>query len=204
MWSSNILRWGAIATMLTGVFLILIDVFSIPSFGFPEQYWVTNLLESARFAVALVGLVGLYLYLRRSSRFGRLRTVGFYMLIAASVPGVIIYLGLALNEGVWKQWYNAFGPIYVFLTVVGAELFAVAILRAGSLPRVGAWLWIVAIPIFLFAVVASTAAPGGSSLSNWANWAFIVAGTVFGLGWIILGYGLWLHRDEPVQPATVR
>ena len=56
MWSSTILRWGAIATMLTGVILILIDVFSIPSFGLPEQYWVTNLLESARFAVALVGL----------------------------------------------------------------------------------------------------------------------------------------------------
>jgi hypothetical protein len=204
MFSLNIIRWGAIATMLTGVFLIPIDVLSIPSFGFPEDSWVANLLESARFAAALIGLVGLYHYLRRSSRFGWLGAVGFYMLIVASLPNAIISLGLVLNEGVWNQLYNAFGPIYVFLTVVGAELSAVAILRDGSLPRSGAWLWIATPPIFLFAVVAGIAAPGGSPLSEWANWAFVVAGTVFGVGWIILGYGLWSHPDEPVQPASVR
>ena len=34
----------------------------------------------------------------------------------------------------------------------------------------------------------------------WPVWFFIVGEVVFGSGLVNLGYGLWFHRDEPLQP----
>jgi hypothetical protein len=148
MLSSNLIRWGAIATMLAGALSIFIGVASSQSFV--DVAWLSNLVESARWAVLGVGLVGLYLYLRRSSRFGWLGAVGCYMLIVGCVLNTIVYLGFVPSEG---------GVSYVAVPLgsVGSVLFGVGILRAGSLPRAGAWLLIVSIPIFVIAVVASTA-----------------------------------------------
>jgi len=33
------------------------------------------------------------------------------------------------------------------------------------------------------------------------NWGFLAADGMFGLGCVVLGYGLWSRRDEPVQAA---
>ena len=64
--------------------------------------------------------------------------------------------------------------------VLGIPRFGVGILREGSLPSAGA-------------IAASGA--------HWANWIFVVAELVFGSGLVVLGYGLWLHRDESVRPG---
>jgi hypothetical protein len=153
MLSSNLIRWGAIATMLAGALSILIGVASSQSF---DVAWLSNVLGngdlvgSARWVVLGVALAGLYLYLRRSSRFGWLGAMGCYTLIVGCVLSTIVYLGFVPSEG---------GVSYVAapLESVGSVLFGVGILRAGSLPRAGAWLLIVSIPIFVIAVVASTA-----------------------------------------------
>jgi hypothetical protein len=47
--------------------------------SFYSQSAFGHLLEFAGSAALVIGLVGLYLYLRPSPRFGRLGTVGFYM-----------------------------------------------------------------------------------------------------------------------------
>jgi drug/metabolite transporter (DMT)-like permease len=136
-----------------------------------------------------VALVGLYIYLRRSSRFGWLGAVGCFLLIVGCVLNTIVYGGLVPIEG-------GVALVGVLMIIVGTVLFGVGILRAGSLPRAGAWLLIVSIPIFVTAIVASTALGG----AHWPNWFFIVGEVVFGLGCIILGLGLWSHRGEQFQP----
>ena len=184
MLSSNLIRWGAIATMLSGALSIFMGV----TINF-------NLVELARWVLLGVGLVGLYLYLRRSSRFGWLGAVGCYTFIVGCVLNTIAYLGFVPSEGVVSYVAYVGDP----LGLVGSVLFGVGILRAGSLPRAGAWLLIVSIPIFVIAVVASTAIGN----SPWTNWFFVMGEVVFGSGCIVLGYGLWSHRGEPVQtPAS--
>jgi hypothetical protein len=185
MSSSKLIRWGAIATMLAGALSILVGVVSSQSF---EDTWLSNLLESARWVVLGVALVGLYLYLRRSSRFGWLGAVGSYMLFVGCVLLTIVYRGLVPSEG-------GVTLVGVLLVDVGSVLFGVGILRAGSLPRAGAWLLIVSIPIFVIAVVTSTA----TGDAHWTNWFFVMGEVVFGSGLMVLGYGLWSHRNEPVQ-----
>jgi hypothetical protein len=190
MLSSNLIRWGAIATMLAGALSIFIGVASSQSFV--DVAWLSNLVESARWGVLGVGLVGLYLYLRRSSRFGWLGAVGCYTFIVACVLNTIVYLGSVPNGG-------GVALVAVLLGSVGPVLFGVGILRAGSLPRAGAWLLIVSIPIFVIAVVASTAIGN----SPWTNWFFVMGEVVFGSGCIVLGSRLWSHRGESVQTVPL-
>ena len=197
MLSSNLIRWGAIATMLAGALSIFMGVATSQSFV--DIAWLSNLVESARWGLLGVGLVGLYLYLRRSSRFGWLGAVGCYTLIVGCVPSTIVYLGFVPSEA---------GVSYVAVPLqsVGSVLFGVGILRAGSLPRAGASLLIVSIPIFVVAAVAST----GIGNSPWTHWFFVMGEVVFGSGCIVLGSRLRAHRGESVQivplayPARVR
>jgi energy-converting hydrogenase Eha subunit C len=190
MLSSNLIRWGAIATMLAGALSIFIGVASSQSFV--DVAWLSNLVESARWVLLGVGLVGLYLYLRRSSRFGWLGAVSSYTLIVGCVLSTIVYLGSVPNDG-------GVALVAVPLESVGSVLFGVGILRAGSLPRAGAWLLIVSIPIFVIAVVASTAIGN----SPWTNWFFVMGEVVFGSGCIVLGSRLWSHRGESVQTVPL-
>jgi hypothetical protein len=120
-------------------------------------------------------------------------------LIVGCVLSTIVYPGFVPSEG---------GVSYVAVPLesVGPVLFGVGILRAGSLPRAGAWLLIVSIPIFVIAVVASTV------IGNfpWTNWFLVMGEVLFGSGCIVLGSRLWSHRGESVQivplayPARVR
>jgi hypothetical protein len=183
MLSSNLIRWGAIATMLSGALSIFMAV--------STNY---NLVELARWALLGVGVVGLYLYLRRSSRFGWLGAVGCYTLIVGCVLNTIAYLGFVPSEGVVSYVAYVGDP----LGLVGSVLFGVGILRAGSLPRAGAWLIIVSIPILVIAIATTVIGD-----ADWTDWFFVMGEGGFGSGCIVLGYGLWSHRGEPVQtPAS--
>ena len=174
MSTSNLIRWGAVAFTIAGVHSVVLGVLSIPLFieeGSGGTLWY--LLEFARAASLGVGVLGLYLYLRGSSRFGRLGTVGFYMLIAVSVADTIIYLALALTEGKGTgiQLVDAqFGPLHPILLIFGISLFGIAILRTGSLLRAGAWLWILAALIFVVILVGIITGVGPIY-----NWGFLVA-----------------------------
>jgi hypothetical protein len=130
MLSSNFIRWGAIATILAGLLSILIGIVNIIWYG---DTWMSNVVETARWVVFGVALVGLYLYLRRSNRFGWVGAVGCYMLIVGCVLNTIVYGGLLPLEG-------GVAGVGALLISVGPVLFGIGILRAGRLPRAGAWL----------------------------------------------------------------
>ena len=77
-----------------------------------------------------MGIIGTYLYLRRSGRFGLLGTVGFYLCVFAFVVVSFLSLGVLLN--VWgARWLETLGAaVYELPLLLGLVMFGVAILRA--------------------------------------------------------------------------
>ena len=199
MSSSNLIRWGALAIMVAGALSILLGALSIPWFV-KESSEGTGwfLLEMTRWAALVVGLAGLYL--RSSGRVGVIGMVGLCMLAIVSLANVIIYLTFALTDGAGAQVFDArFGAIQALLTILGILLSGLGILRARSLPRVGAWLWMLAALSFMGVIVSFIVGASGA----FANWGFLVADGLWGVGSIVLGHSLCSHRGEPVQPARV-
>ncbi len=183
MVASNLIRLGGPAAVLGGMLVFFGAFFS------DDSWMLVPLLWAAGFAFMIVGITGIYLYLRRSGRFGLLGTVGFYMSVFAFVVLTIGSSGDLLN--LWgAQWLDALGLLWSPWLNLGSALFGVAILRTQRLPRGGAWLLIVFPIIEVGAIVANAIAMvafGGSSL----GWLWVVAAGLFGLGWGWLGYGLW-------------
>jgi hypothetical protein len=178
--------------MLGGAFSVL--------FAFVgENSWLHVPLDAARYALLVVGIAGLYLYLRQSDRFGRLGTVGCYVCTFVFALVAILDLGIIVNEGV-EQTYIALGPVRGPLLLLGLLLFGAAALREGRLPRGGAWLLIAAALTNVLGILALIISGG-----TLGAWVFIVPTVLFGLGWAWLGYALWAERGaSPEQPSRVR
>ncbi len=192
MSSSNLIRWGAIAAILGGAFSILFVFLG-------ESNWTHVPVDAARYAFLVVGIVGFYLYLRQSRSFGRLGTVGFYICLFVFALVAILDLGIIVSEGV-EQTYIALGPVRGPLLILGLLLFGAAVLRAGRLPRAGAWLLIAAALTNVLGILAMIISGG-----TLGAWVFIVPTVLFGLGWAWLGYGLWSESGAATeQPSRVR
>jgi len=202
MSTSNLIRWGAIASIFAGAVYVLGGISSIPSFTEEGHSWYQgttfwHLVESVGSVALLVGLVGLYLYLRRSPRFGWLGTVGFYLLIVLTAYEAILPLIAEIAGSAGAEWLDSFiGPPQALGKILGTLLFGSAILRAGTLPRAGAWLLILAVLVYLTIIASFIVGP-----EAFANWSFPIAGGLYGLALVTLGYSLWSHRSESVQPA---
>jgi hypothetical protein len=202
MLTSNLIRWGAIAAIIGGaVSIVAGGILSTPAFSGEDPSWYAQnplwyLVEFAGKVALLVGLVGLYLYQRQSPRFGWLGTVGFYLLIVITSFEVILAL-TALTPGSAAESVDGYlGPPKELVKILGILLFGTAILRAGTLPRAGAWLMIFAVLVALVSIGSFIVGP-----EAFADWSFPVAAALYGLAFMTLGYGLWSHRNEPVQPA---
>jgi hypothetical protein len=77
--------------------------------------------------------------------------------------------------------------------LLGMLLFAIATLRAHVIPRWGAWLVILAIPLGIVALVFI-----GSSLQGILQ---ALAGSVLGLGLAAWGWALWSGKGQMVAQA---
>jgi hypothetical protein len=201
MSTSNLIRWGAIGAIFGGAVYLVSAILSTPlvTGDNPSGYQQNPLLYLVEFvgAVALlVGLVGLYLYLRRSPRFGRLGTVGLYMLIVVTAYNAILPLITLASGSAAESVDSSLGPLYALGKMLAVLLFGIALLRAGTLPRAGAWLMLSAVPVVLVTIGSFIVGP-----EAFGDWSFPVAAGLFGLAFITLGSGLWSHRSEPVQPA---
>lgn len=193
MSSTGFVRWGAIAAIVGGALSVL-----FPFLG--ERSWAHVPVDAARYAFLVVGIVGIYLYLRQSRSFGRLGVVGFYVCLFVFALVAILDLGIILNEEV-EQTYLALGPVRGPLLMVGLLLFGVATLREGSLPRGGSWLLIAAALTNVLGVLAMIVSGG-----TLGGWVFILPTVLFGLGWAWLGYGLWSEGRASAEqlPSRVR
>lgn len=189
--SSDLMRWGGLSAMIGGVLSAL--------FAFVgESNWLHVPLDAARYALLVVGITGLYLYLRQSRGFGRLGIVGFYLCVFVFALVALLDLGSILNEGV-EQLYIALGPVRGPLLLLGLLLFGAAVLRSEMLSRGGAFLLIAAALTNVLGILAMIISGGALGA-----WVFIVPTVLFGLGWTWLGYGLWAERGALTeQPSRV-
>ncbi len=196
MTSSDLIRWGGPAAMMGGLLFI---VYAVGTSLIPEDisestgHALYHVLNAPPNAFLAVGIVGLYLYARRSGRFGKLGAVGFYICAVVFALGAVGGLAIIASEtmlgGAFVSVLDAIHPM-VLLLMVGTILFGVATLRAGTLPRGGA-LMLVVVPLLM---IASLFLLGGP------EWAFTGGMALFGIGWAWLGYGLLSRqREESVQ-----
>ncbi len=174
MSSSDLIRWGGLAAMLSGVVWIAQGLLALTVADPDTASWLDALFVVA-VLLALAGLVGLHTL--QKGNYGRVGRAGFYTVIVASVAQILgLVVLLAGSEAL--VWLLPLGSLGV---LVGFVLYGVATLQARVLPR---WCG-----IGLIAGVPVTIALG--DLGN----------ILFGLLWLALGYVLWSQRSQAAQGA---
>ncbi|WP_143423175.1 hypothetical protein [Halegenticoccus soli] len=133
------------------------------------------------------------LYASEHHWFGRLATVGFWVMAVGWI-GATIGLPVA-----------TYGPGIAFLAtllgwliaMLGALMFGVAILRtdAATVPRLGAWLYVAALPVGLPLAIGFTTYVMGQGADPWAGPLLF-----YGLAWIVFGRSL--RRASEAKDAT--
>ncbi len=159
------------------------------AFASPDVVYATyGKLYLLVFLGFLLGLVALRT--RRSAHAGRLEQWGYRLSLT----------GLALNllGNIGDYWYRGgvgesgvdtlgflLGTVLgLLLLVAGSALLGIGLLRAGTVPRLGAWLLVLASPgIALLTLLGFGNAPSGPAL-----W--------FCFAWLVLGWSLWSSRTN--------
>lgn len=196
----KLIRLGGPAAMLGGLLFVVYALgstlvyASAPEFGDSSGghavYHVFNVPPNA---VMLLGVIGLYSYLRERGGFGIVGKIGFYICAVVfaltAIGGLAIIVSETTLGGAGVPALDAIHPMALLL-MVGTILFGIGALRSGSLPRGGAMM-LIAVPTL---TVASLFALGGP------QWAFVGGMSLFGVGWAWLGYGLSSRQGETLRP----
>jgi hypothetical protein len=194
MASSNLIRWGGLAAVLAGA-LFIVEAVVVPFIG--DSHWGFHALDAPPHALLAVGLVGLYLWQTRQGRFGWLGTVGFILIVTASVVIALGGLAIIFVDGVLKAPVGVLDTIHPveLLLLIGSVLFSMATMRVNVLPSGGALLIIVG-ALGFFGIAFAGVGP---------EWLISVAVAILGAGWAWLGYALWSESGESAQqPKRVR
>jgi hypothetical protein len=184
MASSDLIRWGGLATMGGGVLFLLYSLLGVAT-GRGDESSPLDLLAILGYVLLIVGLVGFHALQQRN--YGRIGRAGLYTTIAAFLLWEVLLLAGLLGGGeALPEWLVTVG---VLGTLVGEVLYGAATLQARVLPRWCGILFIILMPgTILFSFLS------GDFSSIWV-----------GLVWIALGYGLWSIRGAAVgQPTRVR
>ncbi len=210
MSSSNWIRWSGLVGILGGVLWALWYVgayfvgWGVPSSPEYDTYETYNRLMPIVLLLLMVGLAGAHALQR--GVYGWLGKAGFALASMGLVVMIIgnvaefwafteeAYRSGSLRDGAWM----AFG-LGLFAFYVGSVLFGIATLRAGMLPRLGAFLLLIWFPagFVMSGLLQLVSVPEYLSFSGMSG--------LCGLGWAVLGYALWSRGDEAArQPARVR
>jgi hypothetical protein len=177
MSSSDLIRWGGLAAMLSGVAWWLQALLELTGVYEGESPWLTVLFIVA-FLLLLAGMVGFHALQKGS--YGRIGRAGFYAVLAVGVI-ILIWNFVFLLSGSSIEWLRSIALLGV---LVGFALYGAATLQARVLPRWCGVVFIIAYPITAL-------------LEAYGNiW--------FGLVWLALGYMLWSQRGTAAeQPSRV-
>jgi hypothetical protein len=191
MSSSSLGRWGLLGALLAAagwtVSGIIAFAFGVAPFG-PVGSLSWYLIESSD-ALGVAGMVVLLvgLYARQVPRYGWLGTAGFALAFVGTASYFLSYpIYILTADGSW-----AILDILEYAALIGLfagfPLLGVATFRARVLPR---WcgVLLVAFPV-VFLLVFSLVDYSGA------------ARALFGPYWLALGYALWSHQGDPIQPA---
>jgi membrane-associated HD superfamily phosphohydrolase len=151
-----------------------------------------HIVDVAMFALLLVGAGGVYF--SQAGLLGRVAKAGLFLTLAGFGLGVaggltIIVVGLAVGDEATLGVLDIIAhPLSQLLYTLGSAIFGVALLRKGTLPKVGALLVAVG-PVALFALFMT-----GNQEALVPIMACVAA---TGLGWAMLGIGLRAERAAP-------
>lgn len=212
--SSELIRWGGIGAVLGSILGILVSpiitsAYSFtedgagqnppwepvlsdllgPLFGFASPDGVYATYGKMYFVVFLSFLLGLIaLRTLQGGSVGRLGHWGFRL----SLTGVVLNLFGNIPDYWFGEdtWFEALGFFFgtvlgLLLLLAGSTMLGIALLRAGTMTRLGAWLLILSLP----GIVLLTLAGFGNIPSGPALW--------FSLAWLVLGYALWTRGGTP-------
>ena len=183
MSSSNLVRWGGLASMLGGVLWAVLAITIFMARANPSTT-LDSFSQFVFFVAALLtigGVVGLHAL--QGTSYGRIGRAGFYTavvaLLAQALGAIVVLAGSQA-----LQWLIF--PVGTLALLVGLVLYGAATSQARVLPRwCGFWIIVLA-PVALFFV-----ARGGSIL--------------FAVLWLALGYVLWLRSSTGTErPRRVR
>ena len=195
-------RWTGLAAMLGGLawigFWSLHTLAHGPDNPAPTTYtvlghtaddWGTLMLRTATIPL-IVGLLGL------THRYGRrLGRLGFVGAVVALV-GLLMLLAAGLGISGWMLYM-----LGAAVTSVGLILFGLAALRGGVLP----W-WRRGLPLLMGGLpplIDVVRQPGSPLLEQSDLVGYLLLeryGVVFGVGWLLLGYTLWMVRPSDSSP----
>ena len=189
MASSNLIRWGGLATLFAGAFFI-VEAVAVPFIG--DVHWAFHTIDAPAHALLAVGLIGFYLWQRRQEPFGLLGTVGVILIVTASVLITLGGLVLIFVDGVLGTEAEVLNDIVHPLELVvmmGAVLFGMATMQVNDLPSGGALLIIIG-ALGFFGIKIVGVGP---------EWLISVAVAILGAGWAWLGYALWSQIGGSAQ-----
>lgn len=202
--SERLWKWGGIAAMLGGALWALTplrqDVFRGGRFPESPIFRPYNFVILVIAALLIMGLVALHT--RHKETYRRLGTagvvvifVGYALLFVGSLPAVSFPSGGLRDVIMIGQDLGFFGAL---IAGAGAILLGGALWRARAVPRSGALLLIISLPVGLPGVIALQ----GIGLVDSTGLALTV---LYGGAWIILGHQLWAEVNTPAQhPSRVR
>lgn len=187
------MRIGAMGGLVGGVLLALLGV-AIHS-GLSDAQWaIVNPLGALAMILLAVGLPVLYLSERHW--FGTLARVGFGVMAVGWIATAVTMALFAFGS----ETAGLAFPIGWFVAMVGALAFGVSMLRsdAVTVPRLGAWLLVVTLPIGLPVSVAFTWYALGQVDTPW-NGPLVF----YALAWTVFCYHLWARRTDATAAETV-
>ena len=183
MAQADLVRWGGLAAMGSGVLTLLYFLISLAT-GKGDEPGPLDILDILSYVLQVVALLGFHALQGR--HYGRIGRAGLYITIGAIVIFVLLILTYLLFGDVGLEWVV---PVGLLGMLVGLVLYGAATLQAGVLPRWCGILFIIAMPVGLLL--------GEYSAAIWGA-----------LVWVVLGYTLWSHPSSsgaaPQRPSRVR
>jgi hypothetical protein len=189
MKTANLIRWGALAALASGVLWIAGGLLALAFPHSPPNVLGTRLdyLGTSVFSAAYLGVLGglVGLHAKQIGSYGRLGTVGFLLAFFGAALLCVGQATSAIFAGNSALGWLFDDPGYGFtvginLFLVGLLMFGIATLRAGVLPR---WCGFALIGVVAISVFGAIVSAGG---------VFVAVGLV----WIALGYALWSGKSR--------
>ena len=209
---SEFLRWSGLAAILGGVLFsakILWEMAGVVPLN------TTDITDTLFFIVPLLWLAGLSgFYARCTERYGPLGNTGFMLSLAGLTVGTIGSLVGAWIEPLRLAYWLGFRFLCLGLVLLGIATIGGRVLLHGwsILPLVLGLLCLGRAFFMFFAVTRGATlfeAPEGqgelgSVLASWAGTLTSVLGVLFGIGWALLGYALWVGKTEETERSPAR
>lgn len=198
--SSSFIRWGGMAAMVGGVLWALTPLRE-PFLGgrFPGHpvFRPYNLVLVCIAVLLAVGLLAFHA--RYKGSYGRLGTAGVFiifggyaLLLFGSLPAVLFSPDGARGLIMGGQDLGFLGAL---VAGVGAILLGVALWRALAVPRAGALLLIISLPIGLLGTIAISA-------MGFEDIAGLPLTVLYGGAWVLLGYQLRSEASTTVRQSS--